>query len=100
VARPLAAAGADRFRAGVPLPDGTELRPVQVELAAGSDRTRARLTLREGKNRQIRRMAEACGLTVVRLHRIAIGQIRLGTLAAGAVRSLTADEVRGLERPS
>lgn len=85
-----------RFRKGLVLPDGTALQPVDVALPRRSDPTFARLTLREGKNRQIRRMAQACGRTVLRLHRVAIGRVALGDLAEGAVRRLTVTEVRAL----
>ncbi len=85
-----------RFRQGLVLPDGTALQPVDVALPRRGDATSVRLTLREGKNRQIRRMAQACGRTVVRLHRVAIGSLTLGDLAEGAVRRLTATEVRAL----
>ena len=52
------------------------------------------IVLTEGKNRQIRRMFSALDITVLRLVRIAIGQIRLGDLAKGAVRELTRQEVK------
>lgn len=52
--------------------------------------------LTEGKNRQIRRMLEVEGIAVLRLIRIAIGSLELGTLEKGAVRELTEAELRGL----
>nr|WP_234905955.1 pseudouridine synthase [Allorhizobium pseudoryzae] len=52
--------------------------------------------LTEGKNRQIRRMLEVEGIPVLRLIRIAIGRLELGTLEKGAVRELTEAELRGL----
>ncbi len=54
------------------------------------------ITIREGRNRQIRKMCEAVGLEVARLRRISIGPIRLGMLKPGAWRELTADELRAL----
>lgn len=51
------------------------------------------VTLREGRNRQIRRMCEAVGVKVVRLQRIAVGRMELGSLALGQWRHLTDDEV-------
>ncbi|MBM3823034.1 MAG: rRNA pseudouridine synthase [Verrucomicrobia bacterium] len=56
------------------------------------------IVLDEGKNRQIRRMLEAGGFEVLRLVRVAIGPVQLGSLAKGAWRRLTAEEVRGLGR--
>ena len=54
------------------------------------------ITIREGRNRQIRKMCEAVGLEVARLRRISIGPIRLGMLKPGTWRELTADELRAL----
>jgi 23S rRNA pseudouridine2457 synthase len=56
------------------------------------------ITLTEGKNRQVRRMTAAVGFPTLRLLRVASGEIRLGDLAPGAWRDLTADEVRSLLR--
>ena len=51
------------------------------------------ITIHEGKNRQIRRMCAACGMSVTRLIRIAEGPILLGELPAGKWRSLTREEI-------
>ncbi|MDX9786825.1 MAG: pseudouridine synthase [Desulfobacterales bacterium] len=55
-----------------------------------------RITLKEGRNRQIRRMVEQTGNQVTVLKRIRIANIRLGGLAMGKWRHLSADETRGL----
>ncbi|MDR1464154.1 MAG: rRNA pseudouridine synthase [Oscillospiraceae bacterium] len=82
--------------AGVEL-DGERTAPALVrELIVEPDRTVLEITLREGRNRQIRRMCEAVGLSVARLKRIAIGPVKLGTLPPGKWRELTAEEVRRL----
>ncbi|HLQ39188.1 MAG TPA: pseudouridine synthase [Planctomycetota bacterium] len=94
---PLSHDAADRFRAGMTLADGTQLLPAKVQFPPESDRTRCHITLTEGKNRQIRRMAEACGRTVVRLHRLTIGPLRLGKLGEGELRPLTAAEHAALK---
>ena len=78
--------------AGIPL-DGKLTRPAEVERL--SDRA-FRITLREGRNRQIRRMAEAVGYAVVRLHRIRMANLTIGDLPAGNWRHLTPREVAGL----
>jgi 23S rRNA pseudouridine2605 synthase len=54
------------------------------------------IVLDEGKNRHIRRLLEALGVSVQRLVRVAIGQLPLGNLAKGDFRRLTAEEVRQL----
>ena len=54
------------------------------------------ITIREGRNRQIRKMCEAVGLEVARLRRISIGPLKLGMLKPGRWRELTADELRAL----
>lgn len=58
------------------------------------------LTLTEGKNRQVRRMTAAVGLPTLRLLRVAIGSLRLGSLPPGVWRDLTAVEIAELNRPA
>ena len=60
------------------------------------ERSVMRITIREGRNRQIRRMCEAVGLEVVRLRRTSIGPVKLGMLKPGAWRELSAEELRAL----
>ena len=59
-----------------------------------------RITIHEGRNRQIRRLAERAGLTVTRLKRIAEGPLRLGDLAPGQYRTLTDEELEMLQNHS
>ena len=54
------------------------------------------MTIKEGRNRQIRKMCEVVGLEVARLRRVSIGPIKLGMLKPGAWRELTAEELRAL----
>ena len=75
--------------------DGYRLNPVRVE-AAGREKngdTWLSMTLTEGRKRQIRHMLAAIGKRAVRLIRIRIGPVRLGDLAAGKLRHLTAAEI-------
>lgn len=85
-----------RLRSGIVL-DGKSTAPARIErLEAGPDGTWVRFTIREGRNRQVRRMAEAVGLEVVRLVRVRIGSLRLGNLRPGQWRELRAAEVAAL----
>jgi pseudouridine synthase len=85
-----------RLRDGVELADGPT-RPARVARVRGpASDTYFEITLTEGRNRQVRRMVEAVGARVLELVRVKIGPIRIGTLAAGAWRPLTAAEVRAL----
>ncbi len=87
-----------RLREGVQLEDGPT-RPAQVELL-GSARglSEVRIVIREGRNRQVRRMLEAVGHEARELHRTAFGPIRLGRLKAGGHRRLRPEEVEALKR--
>lgn len=54
------------------------------------------ITIKEGRNRQIRRMCEAVNLEVARLRRISVGPLKLGMLKPGTYRELTAEELRAM----
>ncbi|MEZ5262138.1 MAG: pseudouridine synthase [Acidimicrobiales bacterium] len=81
-----------RLRVGVELDDGVTA-PARV---ATIEPDLLRITIHEGRNRQIRRMCDAVGHPVRRLVRTRIGPIADGKLAPGAWRRLTLDEVRAL----
>lgn len=77
--------------------DGRKTLPANVvvkEKQAG--RVVLLITIKEGRNRQIRKMCEAVGLEVARLRRISIGPLKLGMLKPGSYRELTADELRAV----
>jgi len=77
--------------------DGRPVAPSEVRVRPGSEgRSILDLTLTEGRNRIVRRWAEAMGLKVDRLARLSYGQVRLGDLAAGRYRPLTPREESGL----
>jgi pseudouridine synthase len=81
-----------QWRQGVPL-DGQKTLPAQVRmLRKTGHQTLLEIQLREGRNRQIRRVAAQLGYPVLRLHRQAIGDIQLGTLPVGHLRPLTPQE--------
>ena len=82
---------------GVTLDDGTTTQPAVVNVVVDEPgRTVLEMTIKEGKNRQIRRMCEAVGLEVVRLRRSAMGAVKLGMLQPGQYRELTKSEVSAL----
>lgn len=77
--------------------DGRMTAPTEVHVIEKKEgRCVLEIILREGRNRQIRKMCEQLGLEVPRLKRTAIGQVKLGMLQPGKWRELTADEVRKL----
>ena len=77
--------------------DGYKIKPVEVTLGETDESgTVMKMTLVEGRNRQIRKMCEQVGLTVKRLSRISIGTLKLNNLPVGKWRYLTLDEVEYL----
>lgn len=88
VALPITDGALRKVSAGMPLM-GSRTRPATVERLGPR---RFRLTLQEGRNRQIRRMMRKVGNRVTRLERRRIANVKLGDLAPGAWRHLTAGE--------
>ena len=88
----------EQWRRGVML-DGRITAPAPIEVIERStEQTRLRIILREGRKRQIRRVAADLGHPVRRLVRERIGPLSLGNLQPGEWRHLTAAEVRELQR--
>ncbi|MFZ1948091.1 MAG: pseudouridine synthase [bacterium] len=86
------------LRRGVVLEDGiATARQVEVVGGKGEAMT-VRITLTEGRKREVRRMLGACGYEVRRLRRTRFGSVELGHLDPGKWRYLTREEVRGLRR--
>jgi len=82
---------------GVVLDDGVRTAPCVINVVVDEPgRTVMEITLKEGRNRQIRRMCEAVGLEVVRLRRSAEGSVKLGMLQPGQYRELTKQEITAL----
>ncbi len=81
-----------RLRGGVELEDGPTA-PAKVRKVGDRE---IEIVLREGRNRQVRRMVDAVGNRVVALQRIAFGPLRLGDLAESRARRLSSSEVREL----
>ncbi|MEF0942732.1 pseudouridine synthase [Rhizobium sp. BR 362] len=88
----------DRMERGI-MHDGELLTAISARLLRSGDRNAwIEVELREGRNRQIRRMLEALDIECLRLVRVAFGDIALGDLAKGTVRALTEAEILGLRR--
>jgi 23S rRNA pseudouridine2605 synthase len=90
--------GLAALRDGVDLDDG-RTAPASARVLERRDGTTVlELTLHEGRKHQVKRMCEAVGHPVRRLHRSRYAGLELGALAPGEWRELTADEVAGLRR--
>jgi 23S rRNA pseudouridine2605 synthase len=90
----------DRLARGVTI-DGRPTGPAQVALRPGGrrgdDHATLIITIREGRNRQVRKMCDAIGHPVTHLKRVAIGPIRVGKLPLGRWRDLSVREVATLQ---
>jgi pseudouridine synthase len=86
---------ASQLRSGVDI-DGQMRRPLRLRRLVGEEPFQTSITIREGRNRQVRRMLEAVGARVTSLRRVREGSLTLGELPEGGVRALTAPEVTGL----
>lgn len=86
-----------RLKAGIKLDDGLTL-PAKVRfLREEGSTTWLTVSIREGRNRQVRRMLDAIGHRVISLTRVKIGTIPMGDLESGKYRQLTKDEVKYLK---
>ena len=87
-----------RLTEGVELEDGPAKATARL-LKADQNNDWLSITIREGRNRQVRRMCAAVGLSVVRLRRMRYGNLTLGGLKPGEYRLLTPEEAQGLDAP-
>ena len=77
---------------------GEEFQPAQVRmLETAPGESRVSMVLREGRKREVRRLWQELGHTVLDLQRVRIDGLQLGDLKEGGVRPLSADEVAGLK---
>jgi 23S rRNA pseudouridine2605 synthase len=90
--RPVEPGLCQRLLAGVQLDDG----PARALACRQTDRQRICITLGEGRKRQVRRMLAAVGWGIVRLRRVRVASLRLGSLKPGEWRQLTGEEVARL----
>lgn len=86
-----------QLRDGIELSDGPTRPAVVTRLRDSEKYTHFEITLTEGRNRQVRRMVEALGAKVLKLVRVKIGSLTIGTLPIGTWRALTDTEVRALQ---
>jgi len=86
------------WRRGVVLEDGYKTLPANIYVEAGAGKGAwLRITMGEGRKRQIREIGTLLGLPVVRIVRVRIGTLMLGNMKPGEWRHLTADEVSELK---
>lgn len=91
--------GLAQLRAGVVIDDGFKTSPAEVEmLSCEKGYTVIKITIHEGKNRQVRKMFEAVGCKVSELERVNIGIVELGNLPLGRWRHLTSHEISYLTK--
>ena len=91
-----------KFRKGIII-DGKKTAPALIKQeeilpikGTKNQTTRLRITIHEGRNRQVRKMCEAIGHKIVSLKRIEVGTLKLGTLQKGKWRNLSSKEVRNI----
>ena len=85
-----------RLKEGVYLSDGKAVASEVRIIHSATDRSMLEITLREGKNRQVRRMLARCDHKVTRLTRIKIGTLSMKNLPLGGARRLTGKELQAL----
>lgn len=91
----------DAWRHGVVLEDGYRTAPAEVAVESNFGKGAwLRIVLHEGRKRQIREMGANTGLPIVRIIRVRIGTLQLGSLKAKQWRYLTSAEVAALKRPA
>ena len=85
-----------RLRAGVLLEEGLSRFQLVEVIRLSPQESALRVVLTQGWKRQVRRSFAAVGVAVTTLRRVRIGPVRLGSLAAGAYRALSGDEIAAL----
>ena len=88
----------DRFKEGIVLDDGYKTMPADLEIIESDVFSKTKLTIKEGKYHQVKRMFKALNMEVVYLKRLAIGKLKLDEqLGLGEYRELTEKEVEILK---
>lgn len=86
----------ESFKNGLVI-DGRKTAPAEIEIVKKGRLTSLKIKIHEGRNRQVRKMCAAINCNVVRLKRIAEGNIELGNLEKGKYRYLTDNEIEYLK---
>lgn len=87
-----------KMQRGVELVDGTKFKECEIKIISTENRkTKLEVGLKEGKNREIRKIFDSFGYNVIFLKRVAIGNIKLGGLTRGTCRSLRPTEIEYLK---
>ena len=89
----------DELRRGITLRDGPTRPAIVNRIRESGGKSVFEITISEGRNRQVRRMVEALGAKVLKLVRVAIGDLRIEDLPIGKARELNASEVADLKGP-
>ncbi|MBN2796862.1 MAG: rRNA pseudouridine synthase [Clostridia bacterium] len=85
------------FRKGLMI-DGKLTSKAEIQLLKSGAQSLVEVVIHEGRNRQVRKMLEQIGHSVITLKRVAIGALEIGTLKLGEYRHLTTDEVEYLKQ--
>ena len=88
VVKPISDGALRKLEKGIPMM-GSKTRPAEIEQISSR---RFRIVLKEGRNRQIRRMIRKVGNQVSRLHRLRVSNIKIGKLLSGQWRHLEPGE--------
>ncbi|HBA62646.1 MAG TPA: 16S rRNA pseudouridine(516) synthase [Lachnospiraceae bacterium] len=87
------------FRKGIDIGDEKQTLPAELTILQAGEESEIRLTIREGRFHQVKRMFEAVGKEVVYLKRLSMGPLTLDpSLSAGNSRQLTEEEIQALQR--
>lgn len=86
----------EKFRKGIVI-DGRKTAEAEIKIIEKGKKTVLEIRIREGRNRQVRKMCAAINCKVIKLKRISIGKLELGELERGRYRYLTEEEVEYLK---
>lgn len=89
---PLSPANIEKLKRGVSIAGGGKVKAKHIasvkKSGAGTDNHWVSITITEGKNRQVRKMFEKIGIDVLKLRRVSIGKLKLGSLKKGEIRQI------------